>query len=145
MKINITIIIKVQNIFLKLKSIIFLYILLFVFSGISITLAAPYAQQLLNQQLILQQQQEQRRQQEQNQLQIDDAENVRRTRVGTDGVESIDDRSDGLCGNRNNRNDLLNNETYDKFKCKRDFRLIKVEGNKTFNIEELKKKFWVSI
>jgi len=50
----------------------------------------PAEQQLLNQQLILQQQQEQRRQQEQNQLQIDDAENIRKTRVGVDGVESID-------------------------------------------------------
>lgn len=69
--------------------VILIFINIITISNFSV-LAAPSTQQLLNQQLILQQQQEQRRQQEQNQLQIDDAENIRKTRVGGDGIESID-------------------------------------------------------
>lgn len=77
--------------------VILIFINIITISNYSV-LAAPSAQQFLNQQLILQQQQEQRRQQERNQLQIDDAENIRKTRVGTDGIESIDGNNSGRFG-----------------------------------------------
>ena len=84
---------RIHDIYLRV-----LFIPLFLFLTDTSVLAAPSTQQLLNQQLILQQQQEQRRQQEQNQLQIDDAENIRKTRVGSDGIESIDGNNSGRFG-----------------------------------------------
>lgn len=79
--------------------IVILTLFVIVLSTTSPALAiTPQEQQLINQQLIIQQQQEQRRQQEQNQLQIDDAENIRKTRIGSDGIESIDGNNSGRFG-----------------------------------------------
>ena len=106
-----------------------LFIIVLSFNN-SFALTTQEQQQIANQQRIIQQQQEQQRQQELNQQQIDEAERIRKTRSGIVGGSDDD---------LNSIEELLDSGT-DGFVCKRDFRLIKVEGNKTFNIEELKKQ-----
>ena len=98
-------------------------------------------QQLLNQQLILQQQQEQRRQQEQNQLQIDDVENIRRTRVGTDGIESIDGNNSSRFGIDGNGGDGYSSDGSgsSNLNCIK-FNKIEVVGNKIYSTRYLNRK-----
>lgn len=95
----------------------------------------PQEQQLLNQQLILQQQQEQRRQQEQNRLQIDDIENIRRTRVGSDGIESIDG-NDGVGGGTNGNGAGGSSSTSNCIK----FNRIELIGNTIYSTKYLQRK-----
>lgn len=83
----------------------------------------PQEQQILNQQLIIQQQQEQRRQQEQNQLQIDDAEKIRRTRVENNNIE-----------------DIVNDDTVPETKNCIRFNRIEIVGNKKYSTKYLKRK-----
>lgn len=122
---------------LNIKAIILLFIFNIVFNlNVSPALAlTPAEQQLLNQQLILQQQQEQRRQQEQNQLQIDDAENIRRTRVGADGIESIDGNNGENTIGGGNRD----NSSGGDMNCIR-FNRIELIGNNIYSTEYLNRK-----
>ena len=109
--------------------------------NINNSFAAPSAQQLLNQQLILQQQQEQRRQQEQNQLQIDDAENIRKTRIGSDGIESIDGNNADRFGMGEDGGDGSSSDGSgsSNLNCIK-FNKIEIVGNKIYSTRYLNRK-----
>lgn len=86
-------------------------------------------EQASQRQLIIQQQQEQQRLQEQNQQRIDEAERIRKTRIGIDG--GVD--GDGLFDKNGN---ALNKDGT----CKYEFKLIKVSGENVFSVKTLKDK-----
>ena len=113
------------------KILLLLLVIIILTFNNSFALTPQEQEQIINQQRIIQQQQEQQRQQEINQQQIDEAERIRKTRSGIVGGSEDDDL--------NSIEELLDSGA-DGSVCKRDFRLIKVEGNKTFSVEELKKK-----
>ncbi|HSQ97580.1 MAG TPA: ShlB/FhaC/HecB family hemolysin secretion/activation protein [Rickettsiales bacterium] len=85
--------------------------------------------QASQQQLIIQQQQEQQRQQEANQQRIDEAERIRKTRIGIDG--GADDDS-GLFGT--DESSVNKDGT-----CKYEFKLIVLNGRNVIGRKTLKK------
>ena len=130
-----------KNINRLLIMVILLTIIIHILLTTKPALAAPSTQQLLNQQLILQQQQEQRRQQEQNQLQIDDAENIRKTRVGSDGIESIDGNNTDRFGIGGDGGDGYSSDGSgsSNLNCIK-FNKIELIGNKIYSTRYLNKK-----
>ena len=108
------------------KILLLLLVIIILTFNNSFALTPQEQEQIINQQRIIQQQQEQQRQQEINQQQINEAERIRKTRSGIVGASEDDDL--------NNIKELLDSGA-DGSVCKRDFRLIKVEGNKTFSVE----------
>lgn len=84
--------------------------------------------QATQQQLIIQQQQEQQRLQEQNQQKIDEAERIRKTRIGVDGGVS----DNGLLDS--DENSLNKDGT-----CKYEFKLIVLNGRNVISRRTLKK------
>lgn len=106
-----------------------LFLVIFFIININDSYALTPEEIVRNQQQIILQQQEQQRQQRINQQQIEEVERLRKTR------EEVINNEDKL----HSIDDLFSDET-DVSKCKRNFKAIKLSGNKLFSTEKLNKK-----